>query len=213
VAYRFCRFEGELPILDSIAPGRPVLWGGDALFCRPVLDAPPVNILTTSIALPNNKGNELQAFVARLAKDYKMHVILRADETVVGAEGFGVRCPTLVVEEDHWLEALAARSSLLVSTRLHPAVYSLCCGVPVLGVDYSDKMRLLLEQVEAPVAALPFESATIDDYMHAAETLLSTWSSAKTRVAKAVQRCRAQSKATLAAVARWVMGEPREVLQ
>lgn len=208
----FYRFEAEAAVFEDITPGQPVEWGSDPIWCRPAISPVPGNVLCTSISAPYAGGvrapgpiSPLLEFVASITPEFNQHVVLHADAGVMGTEELGLR--GVEADQDHWIEHQAARAALLVSTRLHPTLYALRCGRRVLAADWSDKVRMLMEQVGAERYCLPAMEASVEDYeavwhrdMSAAE---------KQFTAEQVVRCRDRARWTL----RQITHEVREAVK
>lgn len=195
----FYRFEPEARVFDDIAHGAPVEWGSDPVWCRPVVSPLPGRVLCTCITAPYADGHRnaeelgpLLEFVRGLGP-YDQHVVLYADRGVLRCEEVGIE--GLEAEEEHWIEHHAARAELLVSTRLHPTLYALSCGRPVVAADFSDKVTMLMEQVGLGHRCLPLATATCDDYRQVADSSMTE--EERLTTTQNVVRCRERARWTL----------------
>lgn len=204
----FYRFEGEAEVFADLAAGVTAEWGSDPIWCRPVVSPLPGSVLATCVTAPykcNGTDARNVELVLPLVEflqglEYEEHVVLRADLGVMRAEELGMEGHE--VSQEHWIEHQAARAGLLVSTRLHPTLYSLLCGRPVIAADFSDKVRLLMEQVGMGRYCLALSEAEVADYWEALEALRGEDNAGG--LAGRVQHCQDRARWTLRRIAQEV---------
>lgn len=212
----YCRFEGELPVLEEIYGEPKVVWGSDPLWCRPRLDPLPGKVLTASVTAPykcnGTDGRNVKAlsnllrFVRRTAPEFEQYVVLKADPGVMSFANMGIEVEERVAGADHWLEAHAARGGLLVTTRLHPTLYSLACGVPVLAADFADKVTLLMEQVGMGQFVFPLATTSTEEYTDGWGRLREEWGERRVELEERVAACRHRAHWTMNQIAAAVVG-------
>jgi hypothetical protein len=208
IDHRFCRFAGETNLYSDLGAICEV--GGDPLFLRPRFQGIMENRLGLSITPPYGPGgcldfakmDDVTRFVAEVANtDFPRVSVLRADARVASAEQMGILPPVDVVEEDHWIEAHLSSCRMLITTRLHPAVTALHHGVPTIAVDFSDKLRLLLEGMDLGELCVDFEDAT-PARLHAVYAYINEhYDSVVERIHRASDMMRGQATSTMKKVA------------
>lgn len=207
VDHRFCRFVGEAKLYADLGAVCEV--GGDPLFTRPRFDGIAGKRLGLALTPPYGLHGRLDfeklagvaAFVADIVKDFPRVSVLRADSRVATAQQMGIP-PSEVVDHEHWIEAHLASCRLLVTTRLHPAVTALHHGVPVIAIDFSDKLRLLLEGMGLGEFCVDLEDASParlkSMYLHINEC----YDDVAARIHRVSDKMRDQADATMKKVAR-----------
>lgn len=208
VDHRFCRFQGEQVVYNEIGVAAEV--GGDPVFCRPRYEGLHGKRLGLCITPPYGENHsldfdalrEVNVFLGRIAPDYPRLSILRADSRVASLAQMDLRSSVAdVVGQDHWIEAHIASCDLLVTSRLHPAVTALRHGVPVIGIDFADKLRMLLESMNLGDLCVDLDTTTASQLTTIHQYIMENREDVVGRVEEAAEVMRAQASDTMQKVA------------
>lgn len=162
----FCRFNADVEPLEAIT-GHIIDVGGDIMFLRPRLWSLPSTNLAVAISPPRGGGVEsvktVVKFIQSIQRFHDEVISLRVDPNVLAVREIGLDGgKSRDVAMDTWIDAITASVQICISTRLHPAVAAVSHGNPVIGIDSSDKVTALLEDVGTPETSIRLESVTME---------------------------------------------------
>jgi polysaccharide pyruvyl transferase CsaB len=111
------------------------------------------------------KRQQMVALIARaldrMIEEQDVHVVFmptynvshEGDEQIcreIIAEMFSDKVTLLNLNDARLYMAVASRLTLMIGGRMHPAILSSACGVPVVGLSYNQKFRGFFEHLDIP---------------------------------------------------------------